>query len=51
MTSPERHIPHPAVSPCILGCEARARRTLPDRVTEEFEDDEPGAPYPTSQDA
>ena len=31
--------------------ESFARETLPDHVTEEFEDDEPGAPYPTSQDA
>ena len=30
---------------------ARSNNVLPDHVTEEFEDDEPGAPYPTSQDA
>ena len=27
--------------------ESRARDELPERVTWEFEDDEPGAPYPT----
>ena len=30
---------------------ARSNNVLPDHVTEEFEDDEPGTPYPTSQDA